>query len=326
MASITGLVLDERFQQHDTGPMHPERPERLKAITAALEGAGLVEACTRVGPRPVERRWLQSNHDDAYIDRLQRACASGQRHIDCADSAISGESFEIAELAAGAVVAATVAVARGELANAFCAVRPPGHHAEQDRSMGFCMFNNVAIAARVLLAEHGVERVFILDWDVHHGNGTQHSFESDPRVFFCSLHGHPDTLYPGTGYAHERGLGPGEGATLNIPMMPGSGDDDYRRAFEEQIAPAVADYKPEFILVSAGFDAHRRDPLAHIQLETSSYAWMTHEVLAWADQHCRGRLVSMLEGGYDLQALGESAAVHLDGLVQASGPGRPPQA
>ena len=181
--------------------------------------------------------------------------------------------------------------------------------------MGFCLFNNIAIAARHLLKSHGLERVLILDWDVHHGNGTQHSFDDDPRVFFCSLHGHPDSLYPGTGYAHERGSGAGEGTTLNLPMQPGAGDAEYRAAFCEHVLPAARAYRPEFILISAGFDAHRADPLAPIELETSSFEWMTEEVRALADECCGGRLVSMLEGGYNLDALGESAAVHLRCLM-----------
>ncbi len=256
-----------------------------------------------------------ANHSQGYIDRLREYCASGKSHIDCADSAICPESFEIARLACGSVIRAVDAVAAGEIDNAFCVIRPPGHHAERDFSMGFCLFNNIAVAARHLLKSHGIERVLIIDWDVHHGNGTQHSFDDDPRVFFCSLHGHPDTLYPGTGYAHERGSGPGEGTTLNLPMQPGAGDDEYRTAFAEHVLPAARAYKPEFILISAGFDAHRADPMAQIELETPSFEWMTQEVRALADECCGGRLVSMLEGGYNLDALGESAAVHLRCLM-----------
>lgn len=313
--SATGLVLDDCFTRHDPGAGHAERPERIPAIQRALASARLVEQCTIIEPERVDISRVLANHSQVYIDRVEEHCRSGKSLIDCAESAICPESFEIARLACGAVIKATDAVAAGELDNAFCVVRPPGHHAERDRSMGFCLFNNVAIAARHLITAHGAERVLILDWDVHHGNGTQHSFEDDPRVFFCSLHGHPDTLYPGTGYAHERGRGPGEGTTLNLPMQPGAGDAEYRAAFEEQFLPAARLFKPQFVLVSAGFDAHRADPLAAIDLETSSFEWMTQEVLALADECCAGELVSMLEGGYNLDALGKCAAVHLQCLI-----------
>ena len=186
-------------------------------------------------------------------------------------------------------------------------------------SMGFCMFNNIALAARRLLDDHGIERVLILDWDVHHGNGTQHTFEDDPRVFYCSFHGHPATLYPGTGYAEERGIGAGEGATLNIPMMPHSGDREYRLAFEKQFLPAARRFQPEFLLICAGFDAHRNDPLALIDLETESFEWLTREPLALADELCGGRVVSVLEGGYNLEALGDSVTVHVQELLSAAG-------
>ncbi len=311
----TGLVLNDCFTRHETGPGHVERPERIGAIREALATSQLLERCTVIEPAKVELSLVLANHSQAYIDRLEEQCRTGKSHIDSADSAICPESFEIARLACGSIIKAVDALVTGELKNAFCAVRPPGHHAERDYSMGFCLFNNIAIAARHLMQTHGVERVLILDWDVHHGNGTQHSFEDDPRVFFCSLHGHPATLYPGTGFARERGIGPGEGTTLNLPMQPGAGDAEYRAAFLEGFIPAARSYKPEFILVSAGFDGHRADPLAAVELETSSFEWMTKEVLALADGFCGGRLVSVLEGGYDLEALAESVAVHLQCLM-----------
>ncbi len=319
MEYTTGLILDERFTRHLTGSEHAERPERIPAIQRALAASRLIEKCTQIEPMPVDLSLVLANHSQGYIDRLREHCASGKSQIDCADSAICPESFEIARLACGSVIRAVDAVAAGEIDNAFCVIRPPGHHAERDFSMGFCLFNNIAIAARHLLKSHGLERVLILDWDVHHGNGTQHSFDDDPRVFFCSLHCHPDSLYPGTGYAHECGIGAGEGATLNLPMQPGAGDAEYRAAFIEHVLPAARAYRPEFILISAGFDAHRADPLAPIELETSSFEWMTNDVRALSDECCGGRLVSMLEGGYDLDALGESAAVHLRCLMSGGG-------
>ncbi len=183
--------------------------------------------------------------------------------------------------------------------------------------MGFCLFNNVAIGARHLIEDHGLSRVLILDWDVHHGNGTQHSFESDPRVLFISLHGHPGIVYPGTGYAEERGKGPGEGYTINIPILPPGRDEAWRKAFDEIVIPAVEDYSPQFVLISAGFDAHKADPLAPLELETDSFGWMTDELVAMAKRHCDGRLVSILEGGYDLKALSESVALHVVRLLNS---------
>ena len=199
----------------------------------------------------------------------------------------------------------------GQINNAFCAVRPPGHHAERDCSMGFCMFNNIALAADRLLTRHGLERVLIVDFDVHHGNATQHTFEAEPRVMFISIHGHPNWVYPGTGYTTERGLGEGEGFTLNVPLMPNSTGADYRQAFQDKIMPAGERYKPQFVLVSAGFDAHRLDPLAPLSLETEDFSWMTRWILDLAYRHCQGRLVSVLEGGYHLSALAACTVGHV---------------
>jgi len=313
----TGLIQDERFQRHDTGPGHPERPARLARIATVLKDRGIAAACTSVPFSPADMALVRRNHDDSYIERVRAACEQGRRYIDVPDSAISRESFETALLAAGAVVAAVDAVMRGDVQNAFCAVRPPGHHAERHLSMGFCLFNNIAIAARHLIEDHRLSRVLILDWDVHHGNGTQHSFESDPRVLFISLHGHPGIVYPGTGYAEERGKGAGQGYTINIPILPPGRDEVWRKAFDEIIIPAVEDYSPQFVLVSAGFDAHKADPLAPLELETESYGWMTDELAAMAKRHCGGRLVSILEGGYDLTALGDSVALHVERLLEA---------
>ncbi len=311
----TGLVCDPRLQAHDTGPGHPERPQRLERLRRAFAETQLDQACIPIQPVPIDMRLVESNHDKAYLERLASACADGKPHIDAPDSTICPASFTVAKLAAGAVVRAVQGVVEGTLDNAFCAVRPPGHHAERQMSMGFCLLNNIAIAARFLLAEHNLSRVLILDWDVHHGNGTQHSFEDDPRVLFVSIHGDPRFVYPGSGYEHERGCDLGEGYTLNVPVLPGSGDSEYRRAFEEKIGPAIDGYRPEFILVSAGFDAHEADPLAPIELETSSFAWMTDFVMDAARRHCDGRLVCVLEGGYDLTALGECVVQHVSRLL-----------
>lgn len=311
----TGLVQDPRFQRHFTGPGHPERPERLQAIARRLAETGLDRRCTPIAAVPVDPELVHLVHGEEYLQRVERACAAGARWIDAPDSAICGESLDIARLACGGVVQAVEEVLSGRVDNAFCAVRPPGHHAEHDHSMGFCLINNIAVAAKYLVERKGLSRVLILDWDVHHGNGTQHTFERDSRVLFISLHGHPGIVYPGTGYAEERGVGPGEGFTINIPILPPGGDPVWREAFDRTVFPAIDGFRPEFVLISAGFDAHRRDPLAPLELETESYGWMTDAVVEAARRHARRRLVSVLEGGYDLTALGESAALHVERLL-----------
>ncbi len=311
----TGLVLDSRFRDHLTGPNHPERPERVVAIEAELMKRGLVEKCRPIHATPIELRLVERIHAREYIDRVDLACSQGRSFIDVPDSAICPASFEIARMAAGAAINAVDRVMAGELTNAFCVIRPPGHHAERTRSMGFCLFNNIAIAAQHLVDKHGLSRVAIVDWDVHHGNATQHSFESDARVLFISLHGQPGVTYPGTGYAHERGKGAGEGFTINIPMLPSSGDAEYRKAFDEQVLPALDKFCPEFLLISAGFDAHRDDPLGNQSLDTESFAWMTDALMQVAETHCRARVVSLLEGGYDLNALANSVAIHVERLL-----------
>ena len=313
----TGLTQDERFQRHHPGTAHPERPERLAHLATVLREHGLDTACEPTTIAPVDMALVDRIHRKDYIDRFRQACGDGLSYIDTPDSGICRESYDIAELAAGAVINATDAVMSGELDNALCLVRPPGHHAEHDRSMGFCMFNNIAVAARRLIDDYGLSRVLILDWDVHHGNGTQHTFEQDPRVLFVSLHGHPKFVYPGTGYEHERGHGEGTEKTINIPMLPGADDAQYRRTFDTTVLPAIEAYKPEFVLLSAGFDAHRDDPLAPLELNTETFGWMTDAMTDMAKRHCGGKLVSLLEGGYDLKALGESVSLHLRRLLDA---------
>ncbi len=313
----TGLAQDDRFQRHRTGPGHPERPERLAAIATVLEDRGIAAKCSEVEVTAIDMDLVHRVHAEEYVRRVERASADALPYIDVPDSGICGDSYEIARLAAGAVVAAVDDVMGHRVDNAFCAVRPPGHHAEHDRSMGFCLFNNIAVAARRLLEDHGLRRVLILDWDVHHGNGTQHAFEDDPRVLFISLHGHPGIVYPGTGGADERGVGAGEGYTMNFPMLPPSGDEEYRRTFDESILPAIDKFAPQFVLISAGFDAHRLDPLAPLELATETYGWMTDELVGVAKTHCAGKLVSILEGGYHLDALADCVALHVTRLLDA---------
>lgn len=305
-----GLLLDPLFQQHITSHGHPERPARLEAIARGLHAAHIPQQAHAIQPRSATDAELLRVHDPAYLERLAKACAASAPYIDTPDSSICPASERIARHAAGGVIDAALGVGRGQLARAFCAVRPPGHHAERGESMGFCLYNNIALAARALQAECRIERILILDWDVHHGNGTQHIFQSDNAVYFISLHGHPDMFYPYTGYADERGIGKGLGYNLNITFQRDDGDAEYRQAFEQVIAPVVSEFKPQIILVSAGFDAHAKDPLGITNLSDEMYAWMTERVIDWADEWSQGRVVSVLEGGYDLEVLERCVPAH----------------
>lgn len=306
-----GVVHDERFKLHDTGYGHLERAARLDAIDDALRQDNLLSRAARIHPEPIDMELLERRHSRTYIDRLQRACREQRPFIDVPDSAISAETYDIALLAAGGTVQAARAVATGEVRRAFCAVRPPGHHAEHDHSMGFCMFNNTALAVDAVRSACGLERVLILDWDVHHGNGTQHAFYAEPAVMYISLHGHPEYLYPGTGFPEEIGFGDGRGATLNIPFLPGATDDDYRQAFKSQVIPAVQTFEPEMIVLSAGFDPHADDPIRCVALTDRMFAEMMRHVLELADRFAQGRVLSVLEGGYNLDVLRRCVAEHV---------------
>ncbi len=315
----TGLIYDERFLNHDTGAGHPERADRLRAMMRGLGDAGLLDRLTRIAFEPAGVEYVQRLHALGYVQRCLEHCREGRPFIDTPDSAICRESAGVALLAAGGVKAAAEAVMSGEVDNAFCAVRPPGHHAEAGESMGFCLFGNVALAADYLTSELGVERVAVVDFDVHHGNGTQHLLEGRSDVLFISLHQDPATNYPGTGYAHEVGTGEGEGFTLNIPLGVGGGDDEYREAFELQVLPRLAAYRPGFLLISAGFDAAAEDLLAGMNVSGEGFAWMSRCLVEAAGEHCGGRVVSVLEGGYDLGALSRGVVGHVSALVEAGG-------
>ena len=310
-----GLVVDDRFKRHDTGHGHPERPARMDAVRDALADDGLLNELRAIEAGPVERALIERLHTAEYLSRLEQACRLGKPSIDEPDSTICRESFDIARLAAGGVVEAARVIASGALQRAFCAVRPPGHHCEADRSMGFCLLNNVAIAARAVQEEFDLQRVLILDWDVHHGNGTQHMFESDPTVLYISLHGDPRTLYPGTGFENETGIGEGAGFTLNIPFMPGADDRAYEQAYDTSVVPRIDDFQPDFIIISAGFDAHADDPLAPINLTDAAFEAMTRIMVAAANRHCDGRILSVLEGGYDLGVLRRCVPLHVRALM-----------
>ncbi len=314
----TGIVYDTHCLDHDTGAGHPERRERLAATWAHLEGQPWFGELVRVAARHAEREWVETIHSAQFIERAAAACRSGAPYLDVPDVSIGPQSCDVALLAAGGALQLADRVIAGEIDNGFALIRPPGHHAEAGTALGFCLFNNVAITARYLQRRYGIDKVLILDWDVHHGNGTQHSFEQDPSVLYVSLHQYP--YYPGTGAASETGIGRGKGATLNCPMAAGCGDEDYREAFRRRILPAIEAFKPQFVLISAGFDAHRADPLAQMNLSTQFYGWMSERVMEAATKHAEGRIVSLLEGGYDLGALPRCVARHLEVLLRADAP------
>lgn len=308
----TGLVYHPDYLLHDTGPRHPERPERLKALMAHLEDVGLLTRLTSIEPRTAADRWITRVHSQDYLDELGEAVRNAPTQLD-PDTPVSTESLRVAKLATGGVLAAIDAVMTGRIQNAFVAARPPGHHALRNRAMGFCLINHVAVAARYVRERYGLERVLVVDWDVHHGNGTQAIFYEDPSVLYFSTHQYP--FYPGTGQVSETGAGDGLKTTINVPLPAGSGDEEVIRAFEERLLPAADAFAPQFVLVSAGFDAHRDDPLAHLALTESGYRQITELVMTIAERHANGRVVSVLEGGYNLDALSRSVEAHVRALA-----------
>ncbi len=295
--------------EHDPGPYHPERPDRLRAIMAALDGEAFTALDRREAPR-ADAAQLALVHPASHVERILGAVPTeGLVHID-PDTAMSPGSGEAALRAAGAVIAAVDAVIAGEAENAFCAVRPPGHHAEPMRAMGFCLFNSVAVGAEHARRAHGLGRVAVVDFDVHHGNGTQAFFANDPNLLYASTH--QFAFYPGTGAREETGVA---NNLVNAPLPSGAGSDAFRTAIADRVLPALDAFAPELVLVSAGFDAHADDPLAGLELETGDYTWVTEHLMEVASTHCDGRLVSSLEGGYDLHALAAGAAVHVGTLM-----------
>jgi acetoin utilization deacetylase AcuC-like enzyme len=311
----TGFVYHPAYLEHDMGAGHPESPSRLRAIVQRLEESGVAARLVRIEPRKAEDEWITQVHTSNYLAALNRQVpASGRVSLD-PDTSMSPGTLHAAYLAAGGALAAVDAIMAQQVDHVFCAVRPPGHHAEAGRAMGFCFFNNVAIAARYIQKKYGLTRVLIVDWDVHHGNGTQHSFENDPSVLFFSTHQYPH--YPGTGRETERGKGTGEGFTINVPMEAGEGDDEYRAVFQKVLVAAADNFKPEFVIISAGFDAHKDDPLASMGLTESGYAELTEIVAGIAKRHANGRILSSLEGGYNLTALAASVHAHIGALLNA---------
>ena len=311
----TGLLYGEVYLQHLSGNTgHPERPERLKAIWSGLERAGLMKGLYRISPRRATQDELALAHDRAYLELTRRELSNvqGVKELSTGDTEVTAGSLEAAYFAVGGVLNAVDAVVGGRVGNAFCPVRPPGHHATRNRGMGFCIFNNVAIAARYLQKVHGIGRVLIVDFDYHHGNGTQDIFYDDNSVFYFSTHHYG--AYPGTGAASETGEGRGQGFTLNVPLPARASDADILRAFNEALVPAARNFKPNFILVSAGFDGMRNDVLGQFDITPQGYAAITRVLVKLADELCNGRIVSVLEGGYRLDGLAESVAAHVRAL------------
>lgn len=308
---MTLLYLDPIVEEHQTGPGHPERPARAAAAAKRLADKGLVERCKRQSLVSIDDQRLGRLHSEGMLRRAEVVASRGG-HLE-ADTPVCPRSVEIARLVAGAAVDAVTRVAKGEDSTAFCLIRPPGHHATPTRSMGFCLYNNVALAAKEAIENLELDRVLIVDWDVHHGNGTQDIFYDEPRVTFFSAHRYP--FYPGTGAASETGTGKGLGHTFNLPVAYPTTREKYRDHFRLTLEKAASHARPQLVLISAGFDAHRDDPIGCLDLETEDFELLTRMVLDVADVHAAGRVVSLLEGGYDLDALAEGVEVHVRGLL-----------
>lgn len=320
-APATGYFTHPAFLEHRTGEGHPERPERLVAIETELRKQGLWDRLAHPLPAPASTDTIGLVHGADYIANARKDIAAGRGVLTTGDTSVSPGSWEAAILAAGAVCDAVDAVLTGKLRNAFCAVRPPGHHATPDRGMGFCVFNNVAVGARHALRARGLERVMVIDWDVHHGNGTQDAFWTDGAVL--QFHTQERDIYPGSGQADERGAGAAEGRILNFPLERGSGIAVFEKLYTEHLAPAARAFKPQLILISAGYDSHADDPLGGLGLRTEDYGHLTRIVLNLADELCQGRVVIALEGGYNLNALGASAAATVAELEARGRQARP---
>ena len=295
--SNTALLLDSVFERHDPGPGHPESVARYKAISKVLEEGDYPQKCKTVKLRKATDSEILGCHTAIYLDTVRSDISEGKDELSTGDTSLCKESLEVASLATGSILESIDLVLKGHSKNAFCAVRPPGHHASADRGMGFCIFNHIAVAARYAQSKFGVDRVAIIDWDVHHGNGTQDIFYKDQSVFFFSTHQSP--WYPGTGAVNERGDGKGEGMTMNRPLPSGSGFKEIGPCFREGFTGKMKKFKPDLILVSAGFDSRVGDPLGHFTLTDAQFIELTKILLDIAHEHCEGRLISMLEGGYN---------------------------
>jgi acetoin utilization deacetylase AcuC-like enzyme len=311
----TGFLYDERFLLHCTGPEHPEAPERLLAAYKGIEEAGLLPHLVQLKATPARQKWIEAVHSARHIMRFEEACMLDLGEYEHPDNQICKDTYDIAFLAVGGILETAKLLMEGKIDNAFCAVRPPGHHAEPNKALGFCYFNNIAIAARYLQTEWNVERIGIIDFDVHHGNGTQHIFETDPSVFFYSIHEHPSFCFPGTGRDFESGYEEGAGYTLNSTVLPGQGDKEYMECIEGAMLPALDRFKPQVVLVSAGFDAHRDDDMSDMVVSTEGFSWIMCKILEIAEKYAEGRVISILEGGYCLARLPELIANHVKLLL-----------
>jgi len=312
----TGIVKDERYLDHVMDPGHPESPERLRVIYRILEEPELKGLLEEVKPRPATRKELEMNHTPPYVDLVASTAGKPYYRLDM-DTSTCAKSYETALLAAGGFLELIKAVMEGRLKNGFALVRPPGHHAERDRAMGFCLFNNVAIGAYDALERFSLERILIADWDVHHGNGTQNSFYDDPRVLYFSTHRY-GFFYPGTGSATEVGKGKGTGFTVNVPLSAGISDSEYGNIFEKILKPIALEYQPQLVLVSAGFDTHYDDPLGGMKVTEAGFSRMTQVLMEIAETTAQGRLVLTLEGGYDVNGQGRSIKCVLKELARVS--------
>ncbi len=313
--AVTGIVYGDVYLKHKMPANHPERPERLTAIIERLKKKDLYSQLFLIKPSPASLEWITTIHTKEYVERVRQSCEEEAGYLDTADVPICKQSYEVALQAAGGVLGAVDAVMAGEIENAFCAVRPPGHHALKDKAMGFCIFNNVAIAARYIQKQYGLERILIVDWDVHHGNGTQAAFYDDPTVLYFSVHQYP--FYPMTGSEQERGAGAGLNYTINVPMPAGANDADYKKVFEDELVAAALSFEPDFVLISAGFDAGEGDTIGGMEVTAEGFGELTGVVKRIAERCCKGRLVSVLEGGYNLEKLADAAESHIRVLMDS---------
>ncbi|MFC2087957.1 histone deacetylase [Calditrichota bacterium] len=302
------------YLKHDTGPLHPEKYQRLTAINSHLEEIGFYNKIERIEPKPADLSTIEQVHDKSYIQEVSEAIKNKQYVLDQGDTVVGDDSFDAALYAVGAVTTGLDLIESGQFDKIFCAVRPPGHHAEKNFAMGFCIFNNITLAARYAQKKGIADNILIVDWDVHHGNGTQHLFENDNTVFYYSIHQFP--FYPGTGSANEQGIDNGTGFTLNRPLSTGCKEQDYIDAFEVDMISIQNNFKPDLILISAGFDAHKDDSMAGMLLTEKAYVQMTEILAKMALKYANGRILSVLEGGYNLKALATSVEAHLDVLLK----------
>lgn len=309
------LISDSCFLDHDTGSDHPEIPARLQLILANLEQSDCFSSLDFHVTRPAERKWLMAAHDEGWLFRFEEAVLSGKTYVDHTDNQIGYESYNVATLSAGAGLNGIDLLEQGQARQAFCLVRPPGHHAERNRPFGFCFFNNCVVAARYWQQHYGRRRIVVFDFDAHHGNGIQSAFEREAETLYVSIHEHPSFSYPGTGYSDETGFGEGRGSILNLPLSPGAGDEQFLALLHGPVEDKIAQWQPDALIVAAGFDGHRADEMSGLLYSTGLYEKIGQGVRALSDRYCSGRLLSILEGGYELTVLGDSVTNYVRGLL-----------